>query len=413
MLPHARTSLDAVPDLAGVAEAPEIRVSQEPVEALAGVRLGINAIPILSPMAGVGQYTWHLIDQLRQLLPEQPWLFYGTSWDRSVRAAAAPGVRGINNAIKRYLPRPDAIIRYMRQHRFDAGASEHRINLYHEPAFMAYRFQGPTVVTVHDISWIRHPQTHPAERVREMNRIMPGVVRDAAHLIVDSEFVRQEVMEHYGVAGDRVTTVLLGVAPQFQPQAMTATDPVLSRFNLKHGQYLLAVGTLEPRKNLATVLAAYSRLPASLRSRFPLVITGMNGWGMDTLSGSMRQMVDRGEVRLTGYVRQPELPALYSGARAFVYPSLYEGFGLPPLEAMACGTPVIASNRASLPEVVGDAGILVEPLDDVAIAAQLQALIEDHALHAHHHLLGLQRARMFTWRQFALDTMAVYRKALA
>jgi glycosyltransferase involved in cell wall biosynthesis len=417
MRPHARTSIDslnvATPDLAAVVEAPEVRLTQQPVDALAGVRLGINAIPILTPMAGVGQYTWHLIDQLRQLLPEQPLLFYGTSWDRTVRPAATPGVRGMNTALKRYLPKPDALIRFMRQARFTSGASDHRINLYHEPAFMAYRFQGPTVVTVHDISWVRHPQTHPAERVREMNRIMPGVVRDAAHLIVDSEFVRQEVMEHYGVPGDRVTTVLLGVAPMFEPQAMPATQPVLSRFNLRHGEYLLAVGTLEPRKNLATVLAAYSHLPPSLRSRFPLVIAGMNGWGMETLSGSLRHMVERGEVRLTGYVHQSELPALYNGAKAFVYPSLYEGFGLPPLEAMACGTPVIASNRASLPEVVGDAGILVEPLDDIAIATHLRAFIEDPILHRRHSVLGLQRARMFTWRQFALDTMAVYRRALA
>ncbi|NEX64481.1 glycosyltransferase family 4 protein [Noviherbaspirillum galbum] len=414
MLPHARSSLESLGGTAAPERADQASVSvgDDLAEKLASLRLGINAVPILTPMAGVGQYTWHLVDQLRQLLPQQPWLFYGSAWDKAVRAPAPAGVRGINSAIKRILPRPDALIRAMRQNRFSKGAAEHRLNFYHEPAFMAFRFAGPTVVTVHDISWVRYPQTHPAARVREMNRIMPGVVRDAAHIVVDSEFVRREVMEHYGVPEDRISTVLLGVAPEFRPIGMDAARPVLSGFNLRHGEYLLAVGTLEPRKNLASVLAAYSRLPGALRARFPLVVTGMNGWGMESLSASLRQMVDRGEVRLTGYVPQANLPALYSGARAFVYPSLYEGFGLPPLEAMACGTPVIASNRASLPEVVGDAGILVEPLDDVAIAGHLQSLIEDHAAHDRCRTLGQQRARMFTWRQFALDTLGVYRRVL-
>jgi alpha-1,3-rhamnosyl/mannosyltransferase len=301
----------------------------------------------------------------------------------------------------------------MRQGRFTAGVNEHRIDLYHEPAFMAYRFRGPSVVTVHDISWVRHPETHPAERVREMNRVMPGVVRHAKHIVVDSDFVRQEVIRHYGVTPERVTTVLLGVSPEFRPVEPAACARVLSRFGVKHGEYILAVGTLEPRKNLATALAAYTRLPETFRRRYPLVVAGMNGWGMEGLSGSLKNMIAGGEVRLTGYVPQQDLPALYTGARALVYPSLYEGFGLPPLEAMACGTPVIASRRASLPEVVGDAGLLVEPLDDQAIARHMQQLVEDDALHARLAEAGRRHASQFTWRKFALGMLTVYRKALS
>lgn len=377
------------------------------------VRVGINAVPILSPLTGVGQYTYRLITELQQLLPQKPWLFYGTSWDQQIRTAAAPGAREINNAIKRLLPHPHLITRFLKQARFSTGARQHRIDLYHEPAFLAYRFRGPSVVTVHDISWVRHPETHPLERLREMNRFMPKVIDHATHIMVDSDFVRDEVMSHFGVAGDRVTTVLLGVSPEFRQLDATQCALALAQFDLQPGQYLLAVGTLEPRKNLTTVIAAFAQLPDDLRRRFPLVIVGLNGWGMEQISESLRHMISRGEVRMLGFVAQHELPALYSGARLFVYPSLYEGFGLPPLEAMACGVPVIASRRASLPEVVGEAGLLVEPLDDGAIAQHMRALIEDNALHATLSVAGRQRAQIFTWRKFAHETIAVYRKVAA
>jgi alpha-1,3-rhamnosyl/mannosyltransferase len=268
-------------------------------------------------------------------------------------------------------------------------------------------------VTIHDISWIRYPETHRLDRVREMNRVMPGVVKRAAHIVVDSEFVRQEVMSYYGVPGERVTTVLLGVSPQFKQLSANRCAPTLRQYDLQPGQYLLAVGTLEPRKNLSTVIAAYAQLPDALRRRYPLVIVGMNGWGMDKFSDSLRHMVAKREVRMLGYVAQQDLPALYSGSRLFVYPSLYEGFGLPPLEAMACGVPVIASCRASLPEVVGNAGLLVEPLDDGAITQHMRSLIEDDALYSALRAAGPQQAKAFTWRRFALEMMAVYGKIVA
>ena len=377
------------------------------------VRVGINAVPILSPLTGVGQYTYRLITELQQILPNKPWLFYGTSWDRAIRTAAPAGARELNNAIKRLMPHPHVITRFLKQARFSTGVRRHKINLYHEPAYLAYPFKGPSIVTVHDLSWIRHPETHPLERLREMNRFMPKVVERATHIVVDSDFVRREVMTHYGVQGDRVTTVLLGVSPEFRPRPVEDCKPVLDKFGLSHGHYLLAVGTLEPRKNLSTVIAAFGQIPETLRRRFPLVIVGMKGWGMERFSDGVRHMIDRGEVRLPGYVDQAELPALYAGARLFVYPSLYEGFGLPPLEAMACGVPVSASRRASLPEVVGDAGLLVDPMDDTAIAGHMRSLIEDDAMHAHLSSAGQARAATFTWRNFALETLAVYKKVLA
>jgi glycosyltransferase involved in cell wall biosynthesis len=202
------------------------------------------------------------------------------------------------------------------------------------------------------------------------------------------------------------------VAKEFRPIDADHCAPILQHYGLQFGHYILAVATLEPRKNLASLIGAFAQLPQALRRQYPLVIVGMRGWGENLVSPSLRQMVADSEVRLTGFVPQKDLPYLYSGARVFVYPSLYEGFGLPPLEAMACGVPVIVSNRASLPEVVGNAGILVEPMDDVDIAEQMRAVIEDNLLHRQLSASGRQRSLLFSWRKCAIETLAVYRQVL-
>lgn len=382
------------------------------MDSLDDVTIGVNAIALMSPLTGIGQYTFQLVHQLQQLRLA-PWLFYGTSWQQEIRTAALPGIGTAKTLFKRVVPRPYVAMRFLLQQRFASGVRRHKLRLYHDPNFMAYRFHGPTVVTVHDLSWVRYPETHPKERVREMNRLMPDTVGRAGHILVDSEFVRQEVISHFGVEPARVTTALLGVTSDFKPRSTGECEPVLKNYDLHYGQYVLAVGTLEPRKNLSTVLTAFAQLPDALRRRFPLVIAGMNGWGNEQQSAALRKMIACGEARLAGYVPQADLPVLYAGARLLVYPSLYEGFGLPPLEAMACGVPVIASRRASLPEVIGEAGLLVEPLDDTGIMYHMRRLIEDKSLHDELSRAGQERARLFTWRSCALKTIEVYRKALA
>jgi alpha-1,3-rhamnosyl/mannosyltransferase len=375
------------------------------------LNVAINGIAMLSPLTGIGQYTFNLVREMQDLRLK-PWMFYGTDWKQELRAAALPGMTTAKSAFKRLMPRPYVIQRFLLQQMFSRGAKRCQFDLYHEPNFMAYRFNGPTVVTVHDLSWLRYPETQPAARVREMNRVMPQAMKSAAHILVDSEFVKQEVMEYYGLAEDRITTTLLGVATDFRPLTAAQCTVVLDRYRLQHGRYILAVATLEPRKNLASLIAAFEHLPDTLRRRYPLVIAGMRGWGDSVMSDALRKMIARGEVRLTGYVPQSDLPRLYAGARMFVYPSLYEGFGLPPLEAMASGVPVIVSNRASLPEVVGNAGILTEPLDDLRIVQHMRALIEDDALHGHLANAGRLRAKQFTWRRCAMETLAVYRRVI-
>ena len=376
------------------------------------MRVAINAIAMLSPLTGIGQYAYNLVREMQDLRLA-PWLFYVASWSQELRAMTLPGMETAKTVFKRLMPKPYVVKRFLLQQTFSRGVKRHGVKLYHEPNFMSYRFDGPAVVTVHDLSWLRYPETHPADRVREMNRVMPRAMDSAAHVLVDSDFVKREVMEHYGLPEGRITTTLLGVSTEFRPLTAEQCAAPLDRYRLQYGRYILAVATLEPRKNLSSLIAAFAQLPDTLRRRYPLVIAGMRGWGESMMSESLRNMIAKGEVKLVGYVAQADLPKLYAGARMFVYPSLYEGFGLPPLEAMACAVPVIASNRASLPEVVGNAGILSEALDDSRIAQHMRALIEDDALHAHLAKAGRLRARQFTWRKCAMETLAVYRRVLA
>lgn len=367
--------------------------------------IALNATPLLTPLTGIGRYTRELAIELGRMLDDPPWLFYARDWAREVRDSPAGGPQGAWDRLKGHIPFAYEMARARQQRHFSRGVRELGIALYHETNYLAFRFAGPTVVTVHDLSWVRHPETHPTERVRAMNRMMPEVMERAAHVLTDSEFVRGEIVEAYGVSPDRVSVAPLGVDPEFRPLPRAECEPTLRKLGLEYGRYCLALGTLEPRKNLAAVLDAHSGLPAALRERYPLAVAGMSGWG-DSGASAIEG------VRLLGYVEQGHLPALYSGARMLVYPSLYEGFGLPPLEAMACATPVIASDRSSLPEVVGDAGIMMEPRDIAALREAMRALMEDDALHARLSEAGRDRSRAFTWRRCAQATLDAYRRAL-
>jgi glycosyltransferase involved in cell wall biosynthesis len=376
------------------------------------MRVAINAIPLVGPMTGIGNYTWHLAREMASLLPEAPWLFYGREWSRELRLPPAPVAAAARRKLGMVLPLAHHAARWWQQRHFTPGARARGVELYHEPNYLAYRFDGPMVVTVHDLSWIRYPQLHPPDRVRTMNDVMPGVVERARHVIVDSEFVRAEVLSHFGVDPARVTATPLGVSSDFAPRAAAQTREALDALGLRHGEYFLAVGTLEPRKNLASVVGAFSRLSPAARRACPLVIAGMSGWGRDRVPAMLAGMLDAGEARMLGYVEQAQLPSLYSGSRLFLYPSLYEGFGLPPLEAMACGAAVVASNAASLPEVIGDAGLLVEALDEPAITRAMERSLQDEAWRDGLGHLGRQRAAGFTWQRCAEQTLDIYRKVL-
>ena len=285
------------------------------------------------------------------------------------------------------------------------------MSVYHEPNFLPLRFAGPTVVTIHDLSWIRYPETHPKERVAIMNRILPLALERVQHVITDSEFIRREVISEFGISADRVTTTLLAPRSIFTPRDEQRARPTLSKHNLQQRSYFLVVGTLEPRKNVETAVRAHAGLPNLFGRRFPLVLVGMRGWLTSRLEGELKAPVERAEVRPLGFVTDDELADLYSGATALVYPSVYEGFGLPPLEAMACGTPVITSNVSSLPEVAGNAAVMHDPMDIDALRNAMKRFIEDEEFWLEKAAASVKQAALFSWERCAKETIAVYRAA--
>jgi glycosyltransferase involved in cell wall biosynthesis len=269
-----------------------------------------------------------------------------------------------------------------------------------------------TVFTVHDLAFLVHPETHLRSNRAYLGALMPRYVATATMVIADSESTRRDVLARYGVAADRVRVVPLGVEPTFAPVAPAqAQARMATRYGLT-APYLLFVGTLEPRKNLHGLIAAYRVLLQRRRDLPLLVIAGAEGWRYDEVYRLVQREALSSRVRFLGRVADTDLPALYSAAAAFAYPSLYEGFGLPPLEALACGSPVVCSDRSSLPEVVGDAALLGDPTDVGALAGAIERLLDDAPLRHALRQRGLARAARFTWERTAAATLAVYAEAL-
>jgi glycosyltransferase involved in cell wall biosynthesis len=292
----------------------------------------------------------------------------------------------------------------------DRLASRRGVDLVHCPGLLApLRLSRPLVLTVHDVLPWRFPELFSRTNAARQKVLVSRAARRASRIMVGSEYARREVVELLGVAPERVAVAPLGVDRRF---TRVEADPVLlaHRFGIPPGPFALWVGTPEPRKNLSTLLRAF----ALVRRRAPecsLVLVGSEGVA-DRDTERELDLLGASVIR-PGFVDDEELVHLYSATSCFVFPSLYEGFGLPPLEAMACGAPVVAADRTSVPEVVGDAGILVDPSDPDALADALERVLLSPEAATRMRRLGLQRAREFTWERCAELTVAAYRAALA
>jgi alpha-1,3-rhamnosyl/mannosyltransferase len=376
------------------------------------IKLAINATSLLSPATGIAAYTRNLAEALLQTNEVDILFFYGFGWSGNVRDVAIPALNLLGKLARKLVPNAYEVSRFLQQRLFRKGLVGYRPDIYHDPNYLSFRFDGPTVITVHDLSHVRYPETHPAIRVKAMSKFLPRAMEAASEIIVDSRFVKDEVVNHFGVDPHKVHAIYLGVGENYAPRSAEEVGIVLARFGLRAKSYIFAVGTLEPRKNLSQAIDAYVGLPEAIRKSTPLVIAGMKGWLSGQIEARIRKHEERGEVRWLGYVPAETLPLLYSGASMLVYPSLYEGFGLPVLEAMASGIPVITSNRASLPEVAGDVGLAIDPEDVEGLRAHMRTLIEDREEAARRGSLGIARARLFTWQACAQQTLTVYKKAI-
>ena len=289
--------------------------------------------------------------------------------------------------------------RYARSH-FD---------LYHEPNFIPLPGDCPTVTTLHDLSVLLYPQWHPANRVYWFERHLPEMLSRCVHFLTISDFGRQEVIRRLSVPPDRITRVYMGVRPGLVPLPTEQVAITLAQLGLSPG-YLLYVGTIEPRKNMLMLMQAYCALPEQVRNRRPLVLAGSWGWNAAAAAEYYYAEARHRGVICLGYIPDALLPALYNGARALVYPSWYEGFGLPPLEMMACGGTVLASTAGSIVETVGSRAYLIDPADlDGWHSAMLRVLNDDDWwLSLRHGVVDI--ARPYTSARCAAETWNLYRR---
>jgi glycosyltransferase involved in cell wall biosynthesis len=271
----------------------------------------------------------------------------------------------------------------------------------------------PVVVSIHDLSFEHLPQTFKRRSRMQLRMTVRRSARNAAQVIALSEHARMDLINTYDLLPEKVNVVPLAAPAAFAP---VRDDNELQRVRQTYGidgDYILSVGSIQPRKNLRRLIEAYSVLRhAQPECKLPqLVLVGKNAWLYDETLRALKDTDVGASILLTGYVPESDLPALYSGALCFIYPSYYEGFGLPPLEAMKCGAPVIVGNRTSLPEVVGDAALMIDPFDVNAIAGAIQKMITDSEFRSELRVKGLERAKEFDWKETARQTLAVYRKA--
>lgn len=369
------------------------------------MRFGLDGIPLREKKSGIGHYTLELAQALAALAPEHEFELVSPSAFSSTQTSA-PNLHFTDahaRGLKRRYWWPIGLPLYCRRASFA---------LFHGTNFdLPYWTTCPTVLTIHDLSLLLFPETHEERLVRRARRVLPLSVRKATAIITPSETVKREVCEHLGVSEDKVFAIPEAARACFYPASPPETEPVRERLGIQP-EFLLFVGTVEPRKNLLTLARAFERI-AKTHARLQLVIAGQKGWLSDDLMAYLDKSEIRDRVLFTGHLSDDDLRALYSSCQVFVYPSLYEGFGLPLLEAMACGAAVVTSNVGSIVETVGDAARLISPTDPDDLAQAITALLDNPREREQHSLAVINHARNFSWQRTAAATWQVYQKALS
>ncbi|WPL15598.1 Mannosylfructose-phosphate synthase [Thiorhodovibrio winogradskyi] len=298
----------------------------------------------------------------------------------------------------------------IRQRRLLRALKDH---VFLAPNYFLPPVAGLGVAVFHDLSLIKHPEWHPCARVALSRYMLARTLERAHHIIVDAEAIRGELIEQTGYPAERVSAIPLGVDPAFHPRAPEQLTHRLASYRLSPGAYVLCVATIEPRKNLPTLIDAHACLPEALRLRYPLVLVGAPGWNSAASHQRIQRAEQAGQLRYLRYVAESDLPSLVAGARLAAQPSHYEGFGLPALEAMASGVPLVTSTCPTLLELTGNLALAVDPLDTQALTAALRQGLEDDGWRAEIGARALERARCYTWDACiarTVETLAAVRR---
>jgi len=375
------------------------------------MRIAIDFTAFIPQMTGVDTYMKQLVSNLAKVDQTNQYRIYHNHEDRRIFADNLPG----NFSHTSLSARPRLLRLISQQGMLPVAASGWKADVVHSPSFIMPYLRGAArhVLTVHDMTSFSHPHCHIALRRSWLyRRMVLASLRRADAVVVPSRATRQAILEFLpDLQPDRIHVTVPGIGEEFRLSDPASVREVVARLKLPQ-PYILYVGTLEPRKNLPALVESYRRLVEAGAIKEHLVLAGKLGWGYEALLKQIQVPALRGRVRLAGYVDQKDLPAVYAGARLFVYPSLHEGFGFPPLEAMACGVPVISTRSSSLAENLECAAELVVPDDIAGLADAMQRLLTDDTLRAKRQGQGLELARQYRWEQTARETVKSYQAAM-
>jgi glycosyltransferase involved in cell wall biosynthesis len=372
------------------------------------MHIGIDGLPLSETLTGIGYYTLELAKHLARSSPldtievVSPRAFVSSENFHEIKSANLSFIRATVNPLTRHwwsigLPR------YIRKREID---------LFHGTNFeVPLRRDCPTVLAIHDLSTLLYPQTHESKRVRRSRQRLPQMARAATMILTPTENVRKEVSEFLQISLEKIATIPYAARSCFRPLPSEETAVILRTLGIG-GPFLLFVGTVEPRKNLLTLVRAFEEVLQRREQSLQLVIAGKKGWLFDDLFSYIKQSTASDRIVFAGYLSDEELCALYTACTIFVFPSLYEGFGLPPLEAMACGAPVIASRIPSITEVVGSAARLVEPESASELTAAILELLSFEVIKEELSTAGRKRAAEFSWALTVRATKNVYAEAI-
>jgi glycosyltransferase involved in cell wall biosynthesis len=370
------------------------------------IHVGVNAhlLSLTESYRGAG-ITWYIYNLLRHLPEGDPEIRLAVFLSER-RFSATPGLQVQLSRLPTHRPPVRILWEQVLQ---PWALRSAKVQLLHAPAFVGPLLGSvPFVITVHDLSFLRYPEGFRKGNRLYLSSFTRWSVLRARRVIAVSESTKRDVVRYYGISPDIVDVVHNGVDPCFQPLSASETTAFRAKQGLPE-RFFLFVGTLEPRKNVIRLIESYAQLPAD---RPPLMLVGGKGWFYDEIFACVKTLGLNDDVRYVGFVPPEDLPKWYNAATLLVYPSLYEGFGLPPLEAMACGTPVLTSKVSSLPEVVGEAGLLVDPTDTEALTDAMNRVLGDQELRDEMGAAGLIQAQGFSWQKTARCTAGSYRRAL-
>jgi len=367
------------------------------------MKIGIEASPVIN-QGGLGSYTRSLVRGLASIDPQGDYTLF---FNPTLPTAPLTGAERMRRVV---VPTRNALARYFVT--LPLAVARERIDVFHVQYAAPPLCPARTVVTIHDLIHERHPEFYPHDMVVKYRAIVPLTVRNAAVVLTISEYSKRDIVRRYCVPPEKVVVAPRTASPAFvhiHDQSRIAI--VCERYGTGE-HFILSVGNIERRKNLKALIAAYVRLRQANATSAKLVLVGSRGWLHDDVFAVARQSGYADQLVFTEVVPEDDLVALYNAADLFVYPSLFEGFGLPPLEAMTCGTPVVCSNTSSLPEVVGDAALTIDPLDTDGLAETMARVLRDAGLRARLSAKGLERASLFSREREAQITLDAYRRAV-